>query len=57
MQACEKNYCPRCKSNLNVFDANTPHNHQWSRKTINSMECKIYGIVQSAEDYFKTKGA
>ena len=42
--------CPRCKCDDNVMDANKPHTHQWSRKTINSIECKVCGVVQRSNE-------
>jgi hypothetical protein len=46
MQDCETNYCPRCESNFSVVDSTKPHSHHWSRRTINSVECKICGKVE-----------
>jgi len=56
MQFCESNYCSRCKSDSNVCDTTLPHAHHWSRKSLYEVECKICGIVQSTEDYYKNGG-
>ena len=43
-------FCGHCNSEGNVVDTSLPHRHQWSRKTINSVECKICDEVQKMDD-------
>jgi hypothetical protein len=45
--------CPKCKSEDMVVDMDAKHDHHWSRKTINSVECKQCEKVISWQDYAK----
>jgi len=44
--------CPHCGNDYTVVDKNAPHHHEWSRRTINTMECKQCEKVISNNDYF-----
>lgn len=49
MHDVEEEICPMCGKP--TFDMDAPHDHEWSRHTINSMECKRCCKVISIEDY------
>lgn len=46
MQDCDSEICPRCKHGDQVYKKNAGHVCQWSRLTINSVECKICGQIK-----------
>jgi hypothetical protein len=48
--------CPFCGNASAVVEKSAPHVHEWSRRTINSMECKQCEKVISNDDYFSTSG-
>lgn len=46
------NSCEHCGNSHSVSDPYEQHNHEWSRKTIKTMECKVCDLEVSNEDYF-----
>lgn len=44
--------CEYCKSDSSIYVKGEKHICDWSRKTINTMECKICDRVISNEEYF-----
>mgnify|MGYP001602384043 CR=1 FL=1 len=49
------NPCEFCGNSDHIYIKGAKHTCHWSRKTINSMECKICERVISNEDYFSGK--
>lgn len=47
---CAKLFCDHCGCDFNVVDRSLPHTHEWSRKTINSVECKICDEVRKVDN-------
>ena len=47
--------CPHCGNDMTVVDRNAPHRHEWSRKTMNSVECKRCEKTISMVDYMAGK--
>lgn len=48
--------CEHCGNDMTVVDPKSPHLHEWSRRTIDSVECKQCDKVISMDDYLNTKG-
>jgi uncharacterized Zn finger protein len=44
--------CPNCGCSDNVVDKNAPHRCHWSRKTINTLECKVCGKVATRKEIY-----
>lgn len=38
--------CQHCQISIGIVDPDAEHEHQWSRKTINTVECKVCGLVR-----------
>ncbi len=54
---CWEETCPRCGHSDAVFDKRAPHRCEWSRKTINTVECKICDRTLSMAVYLQHGGA
>lgn len=44
--------CEHCHSDASVVDPKLPHTHHWSRKTINTLECKICQKIVTCEELY-----
>lgn len=45
--------CPHC--GLEVHDPRKPHRHEWSRKTLDTVECKICKTTWPMDEYLQGK--
>jgi hypothetical protein len=51
MRDCEESTCDKCGQSHKIHRKGMDHAHEWSRRTIDSMECKACQKIISLEAY------